>query len=124
MDSNNTDVLLEGHLTGLKGLDINYSGEILSDDEDLDDLVFASSSPRGETPTERPAYPGDGESATQTMVKREVIGTEAIKTVTITPTPSSNSGTNSDLGLRPLGAIKIIRSFRLVGNPSRAVIVG
>ena len=95
MDSNNTDVLLEGHLTGLKGLDINYSGEILSDDEDLDDLVFASSSPRGETPTERPAYPGDGESATQTMVKREVIGTEAIKTVTITPTPSSNSGTNS-----------------------------
>ena len=95
MDSNNTDVLLEGHLTGLKGLDINYSGEILSDDEDLDDLVFASSSPRGETPPERPAYPGDGESATQTMVKREVIGTEAIKTVTITPTPSSNSGTNS-----------------------------
>lgn len=100
MESNNTDVLLEGHITGLKGLDINYSGEILSDDEDLDDLVFASSSPRGASPPERPAYPGDGEHATQTMVKREVIGTEDI--ITGTPTPSSKSGTSS---VTPVGSV-------------------
>lgn len=43
MDSNDTDILLEGHITGLKGLDINYSGDILSDDSDFETGPHASS---------------------------------------------------------------------------------
>ena len=45
MDSNDTDTLLEGHITGLKGLDINYSGDIASDASDIE-FDVSSSSPR------------------------------------------------------------------------------
>ena len=57
MESTDTDILLEGHITGLKGRDINYSGAIASDDEDSNDYLF-SSSPRKDA-SERPLWPGD-----------------------------------------------------------------
>ncbi|XP_067936924.1 dystonin-like [Watersipora subatra] len=62
IDSTDTDMLLEGHIKGLKGKDINYSGEILSDDDNEDEDFLFTSSPRKEVP-ERPVWPGDGAQA-------------------------------------------------------------